>query len=359
MGHRSFLRIVPFVAAVAAWGILGCSKPDARQEVVGSANGENIKVLDVRESLGMRGGAVALPEIPIQMKREALDRVVAVRLLAQEARSKGLDNTDEFRSVVGQNTRGVLINALFRREVASRAKVSEDDIKAQGKKLRESNQALSEDNVNSQARRLASEEKLRKIEEELIASARKEFPVSVSQELVGKVAKGEKLPDNAVLGTAGGEKVTYAQTKMLLNAMGGGAHGAGDLSRNPAAIARLLDRETTGLALAAYARKQGIEGSEWAKDARADVERLILVNFLAENEILKGVSVSEKEIAAAYAEHANMFVRDGGKIPLSQVKPQIRDFLMNEKRRKAFEAYVAELKKKAKITVNEDVLAKV
>jgi len=353
------LRIVPFLAAVAAWGLLGCSKPDAKQEVVGSANGENIRVLDVRESLGIRGGTVALPEVPMEMKREALNRVVAVRLLAQDARSKGLDNTEEFRSIVGQNARGVLINALFRREVASRVKITEDEVKAKGKTLRESDKTLSEDNANSRARRVAAEDKLRKIEEDLVTAARKEFPVSVNRELVGRFAKGEKVPDNAVLGAAGPETITCAQTKLILKAMSGGAHGAGDPARDPGAIARLLDRESTGMALAAYARKQGIEGSTWSKEVQADLERTILINFLAEKEILKGVSVTEKEITAAYAEHANVFVRDGEKVPLAKARPQIRDFLLNEKRRKAIEGYVADLKKKAKITVNEDVLSKV
>ncbi len=359
MAHRSFMRIVPLFAAAAALGILGCSKPDARQEVVGSANGENIRVVDVRESIETGGGATAMPEVPIQAKREALDRVIAVRLLVQDARAKGLDNTGEFRSVVAQNSRGVLVNALFRREVASRGQVSGDEVKAQGKKLRESDKTLSEDNANIQARRLASGEKLRKLEEELVAAARKEFPVSINQDLVEKMARGEKLPDNAVLGAAGSEKVTCAQTRALIAAMGGGAHGAGDLSRNPGAIARVLGRETMGMALVAYAKKQGVEGSQWEKEARGDLERTVLLNLLAEKEILKGMSVTDKEIADAYSGHKNMFVRDGKQVPLAQVKPQIRDFLMNEKRRKAVEAYVAALRNKAKITVNEGVLSKV
>jgi len=359
VGYRSFFRTVPFVLIIIAWGLSGCSKPDAKQEVVASANGETIRVSDLRESLGMRGGAVALPDVPADRKKEALDRLIAVRLLAQEARSKGLDNTDEFRSVVGQNARGVLISALFRREAASRLKVSEDDVASQAKKLRASDNNLTENQARSQARRLAAEEKLRKIEEDMVAAARKEFPVFVNQELVGKIAKGEKVSDNTVLGTAAGEKVTYADTKKLLAVVAGGAHGGQDLSRNAAVLARLLDREVTGIALAGYARKQGIEGTEWAKAVREDLERSVLANILAQKEILNDVSVTDKEIAAAYAEHAQMFVRDGKKIPLATVKPQIRDFLMNDKRRKAVEAYIADLRKKAKITVKEDVLAKV
>ncbi len=359
MRHRSFFGIVAFVLIFIAWTLSGCSRPDAKQEVVASANGENIKVFDVRENLGMRGGAVPLPEVPAERKKEALDRAIAVRLLAQQARLKGLDNTDQFRSVVAQNARGVLVSALFRREIASRLKVSEDDVASQAKKLMASDNSVTEIQARGQARRVAVEEKLRKIEEDLVAAARKEFPVFVNQELVGKIGKGEKVADEAILATAGADKVTYGEAKKLMSALAGGGHGAQDLSRNAAVLARLLDREATGMALAAYARKQGIEGSEWAKAVRDDLERSVLANMLAEKEILKDVSVTDKEIAAAYAEHAQMFVRDGKQVPLSAVKTQIRDFLVNDKRRKALEAYIADLRRKAKITINEEVLSKV
>jgi competence CoiA-like predicted nuclease len=36
----------------------------------------------------------------------------------------------------------------------------------------------------------------------------------------------------------------------------------------------------------------------------------------------------------------------------------LRRFLQNEKRRRALETYIEELKKKAKITVNEELLSK-
>jgi competence CoiA-like predicted nuclease len=54
-----------------------------------------------------------------------------------------------------------------------------------------------------------------------------------------------------------------------------------------------------------------------------------------------------------------MLVRNGKKVPLSAVKEQLRGFLQNNKRKKALEDYVQELKNKAKITVNESLLPKV
>ena len=49
-------------------------------------------------------------------------------------------------------------------------------------------------------------------------------------------------------------------------------------------------------------------------------------------------------------------MRDGKKIPLAQVKDQLRSFLENAKRRKALDEYVDSLRKKAKITIKESVL---
>jgi len=52
-------------------------------------------------------------------------------------------------------------------------------------------------------------------------------------------------------------------------------------------------------------------------------------------------------------------VRDGKKVPLAMVKEQIRAALRNEKAGKLVDAHIAELRKKAKITVNDAVLPKV
>jgi preprotein translocase subunit SecD len=74
--------------------------------------------------------------------------------------------------------------------------------------------------------------------------------------------------------------------------------------------------------------------------------------------IEKNAPVTDKEIQAAYETHSQMLVRDGKKVPLPEVKEQLRAFLQNEKRRKLFEDYLAAQKGKAKIVVNDAVLAK-
>jgi hypothetical protein len=332
-------RWAMFVALVIASAVVsaGCSKKDVRDEAVASVNGEDIKVSELREFLGVRGGVAPAGAVPVEKKKEALDRLVAGRLLAQEARAMGLDNTGEFRDAASRNEQGVWINALVRKEIASKVKIGASDNGADPS---------------------VADQQLRKIEEDLVAAARKEVPVVVDNEAIGKIGKGEAVKDDAVLATVGGEKVSYGQVKGVLSGMSPGAHGSQDLSRNPNAVAKVLDREAMGKSLYAYAKKQGLDGSEWLKSVRADMERGVLINILAEK-IAKDVSVTDKDIQAAYAEHAQMLVRDGKKIPLAQVKEQLRGFLENSKRRKILEERVEALRKKAKITVHEATLPKV
>ncbi|MBI5419604.1 MAG: hypothetical protein HZA60_05900 [Deltaproteobacteria bacterium] len=346
-------------ASAAALGWLGCATADVKNETVASVNGDEIKVAELREFLGIRGGRSLASQVPAEKKKEALDRMVAGRLLAQDAKARGLDNTGEFREALGQNEQGVWITALFRKEMEAKGGIDEKAVKAEAKKLREADKNLSEADASLRAGQMVSEAKTRKIEGDLIAAAKKEMATSVNQEVVQKIGKGEKVEDSAILGSAGAEKLSYGEVKRLLAAISPGPHGGQDLSRNPVAIQRMLDREMTGRALVAYAKKQGIEGSEWLKAVRKELERSLLVNLLGEKVVLKEVSVTDKEISDAYAEHGQMFIRDGKKVPLAEVKEQIRGFLQNSKRRKSIADYIAELKKKAKITVNEGLLPKV
>ena len=347
----------------AAWisgGMIaaGCGSKDVRQEVVATVNGDDIRVVDLREPLGSPAGVFAVTYVPVEKKKEALDRLVAVRLLAQDARSRGLDNTPEFREIVLQNDPGIRIAALYRKEVSAKLTIEEKDVKAEADRIREANKGIPEADATARATKAVAEGKIRKIQEELLAAAKKETGAAVDQATVDRIAKGETVPDNAVLASAGEEKIRYGDLKTLLPAAGGGP-GQPDPARNPAMILNVVNRELGMRSLVAYAKKQGIDGSEWYRTARQDMERFILSSLDADKVAPKDMPVTGKEIEAAYAEHAQMLTRDGKKIPLSTVREQLRAFLQNEKRRKAIEEHVTEQKKKAKITVNEAALAKV
>jgi len=358
VGNFRFGAAVAILAVVVAFGG-GCSTKDVKNETVATVNGDDVKVLELREYLGSPGGVVAVTNLPVEKKKEGLDRLVAGRLLAQDARAKGLDNTDAFRTALSGNEKGVWINALLRKEIASKVKIKDSDLKDEAKKMRGADNNLSESDAATRAGQAIAEREVRKIEEELVAAAKKDTPVAIDMESIDKIGKGGNVADDAALATVGGEKITYGKVRKVLQSAAPGPHGAEGLLKNPVAIQRVIDREATGVALLAYAKKQELDGSEWMKSVRGEMERTVLINLLAEKVDVKDVSVTDKEIEGAYAEHPQMFVRDGKKIPLAQVKDQLRAFLENTKRRKALDGYIESLRIKAKITINEGVLPKV
>jgi hypothetical protein len=346
------------VSVAAVSGIFGCSKTDVREEVVATVDGEVVKIRELREFLGFRGGRVPAVGIPVEKKKEALDRLIAGRLLAAEARRRGLDNTQEFREVSKRGERAALITAFLRKEMDARDDASGGEVKDEAKRLRAADGKLSEDEAKARAMQAATDRKIRRLEDETVASARKDLPFSIDNGVIGRIGAGEKVDEGAVLATAGGEKISYGQVRKLVAVSAVGPHGGEDFSRNPIALMKVVEREATGRALEAYARKKGIEGTAYLKETRQEIERAILIDLLVEKALAKEVSVSEKEIEAAYNEHSQMFIKDGKKIPLSAVKGQIRNFLEGGKKRKAVEDAIGGLRKKAKVTINESLLPK-
>jgi len=358
-------RTIPILllAAGIAGGmfVAGCASKDVRQEAVATVNGDAISGLELREFLGVPAGVFAVTDIPVEKKKEALDQLVSVRLLAQEGRDRGLDNTPQYKEVLQRNDQLVRIKALARKEIEAKLKVTPEEMKAEIAKVKEANKGISDADAAIRSVKSIADSRIRKIQEELIAAAKKETSAAVDPKAVARIGKEPNVPDNVVLASAGDEKILYADVKKILGGMvpDGGAHGKDDLSKNAVVVGNILERELTMKALAAYAKKQGVDGSEGYKSMRREMERYVLRGMVIDNVLAKGAEVTDKEIAAAYAEHSETMVRDGKKVPLAMVKEQIRSALRNEKAKKSVEAYVAELKKKAKITVNDAVLPKV
>jgi len=359
--QRTFPILLLAAGIAGGMFVAGCASKDARQETVATVNGDPIKVSELREILGVPAGLFAVVDLPAEVKREALDQLVAVRLLAQEGRSLGLDNTPEYKEILQRNDPLVRIKALVRKEIEGKLKVNDEAIKAEIAKVKEANKGISDADAAMRAVKSASDNGVRKIQEDLIAAAKKETAAAVDPNAVARIGKEENVPDNVVLASVGDEKILYGDVKMILRGLspGGGAQGQPDLSKNPVMVGNILERELTMRGLAAYAKKQGVDGSEGYKSMRQEMERYVLRSLVADNVAGKNLEVTDKEIKAAYVEHSATMVRDGKKIPLAMVKEQIRAALRNEKGRKVVDAYIAELKKKAKITVNDAVLPKV
>ncbi len=359
--QRKSLMLLLAAGIAGGMFVAGCSSKDIRQEAVATVNGDEIKGTELREFLGVPAGVFAVVDVPVEKKKEALDQLVAVRLLAQEGRSRGIDNTPEYKEIVQRNDQLVRIKALVRKEIEGKLKVTDKEIKAEIAKVKEANKGISDADAATRAVKSVSESQIRKIQEDLIAAAKKETAAAVDPKAVARIGKEENAPDNVVLASAGDEKILYGDVKKILRGLspGGAPHGQPDLSKNPVLVGNILERELTMRALAAYAKKQGVDGSEGYKSMRQEMERYVLRSLVADNVAAKNVEVTDKEIKAAYAEHSATMVRDGKKVPLAMVKEQIRAALRNEKGKKVIDAYLVELKKKAKITVNDAVLPKV
>ena len=359
--QRKFLTLLLAAGIAGGMFVAGCSSKDVRQEAVATVNGDAIKGTELREFLGVPAGVFAVVDVPVEKKKEALDQLVAVRLLAQEGRSRGIDNTAQYKEILQRNDQLVRIKVLVRKEIEGKLKVTDKEIKAEIAKVKEANKGISDGDAAARAVKSVSESQIRKIQEDLIAAAKKETAAEVDPKAVARIGKEENVPDNVVLASAGDEKILYGDVKKILRGLspGGAPHGQPDLSKNPVLVGNILERELTMRALAAYAKKQGVDGSDGYKSMRQEMERFVLRSLVADNVAAGNVEVTDKEIEAAYAEHSATMVRDGKKVPLAMVKEQIRAALRNEKGKKTIDAYIAELKKKAKITVNDAVLSKV
>ena len=159
--------------------VAGCSSKDVRQEAVATVNGDEIKGTELREFLGVPAGVFAVVDIPVETKKEALDQLVAVRLLAQEGRSRGIDNTTEYKEILQRNDPLVRIKALVRKEIEAKLKVTNEEIKAEIAKVKEANKGISDADAATRAVKSVSDSRIRKIQEDLIAAAKKETLAAV------------------------------------------------------------------------------------------------------------------------------------------------------------------------------------
>jgi hypothetical protein len=356
-----FSRLCNYVIGITVAFLFfhGSAAAGVNEEAVAFVNGEKIRGLELRESMGLWGGAISASGITPEKKKEALERLIDGRLIEQAARSKKLDNTADFSKRVKEREEGLLIPVLFRMEIASKLKIDQEEIRAESARLRKDDKGLAKDKATGAATRTVWQREIRKLEQELVAAARDEASVKIDEEMIARIGKGEKIEDNAVLGTAATAAISFGEVKGLLRQMSGGMHGGQDLGANPQAIRSMVDRELTGRALLPCARNRKVEDTEWMKTARRELERSILVDLFTEKEILKAVKVTEEEIGDTYAKHSGMLVRDGKKIPLSEVKEDIRRIVLKENRNKAMKVYLDKQRKKSKIKINDKLLQKV
>jgi hypothetical protein len=150
--------------------VTGCASKDVRQEAVATVNGDEIKGAELREYLGVPAGIFAVVEIPVETKKEALDQLVAVRLLAQDGRSRGIDNTPEYKEILERNDQLVRVKALMKKEIEEKLKVTGEEIKAEIAKVKGESKGISDADAAMRAVKSVSGSRMQKIQDDLIAT---------------------------------------------------------------------------------------------------------------------------------------------------------------------------------------------
>ncbi len=355
-------------AAVVAAGIVlaalagGCSKKDFNREVVATVNGEDITVLELREYLGAPTGIFAFTSLPVESKKQAIDQLIAGRLVVQAGRAMGLDNTPQFKEAIRKNQIGVEVDALIRKEAAEKLKLDEKEVKAEAEKIKKENAGISDAEASSRASMAIIGRQIRQIQKDLVATARKETGAAIDNAVLERLGKGERLPDDTVLASAGDEKIRYGDVKKIIAEMPALPILQGQ--QNPeitkALVSRVVEQELVLRSLKAYSKAKKVEGTEGYRRAQRNMERAVIANMLFDNVAGKPPAVSDEEVAADYARRVQMMGEDKAKAPpFDAVKEQLREVLQNQKRRAVFTEYIEGLRKKGKVTVNESLLPKV
>ncbi|MEW6721325.1 MAG: hypothetical protein AB1346_12820 [Thermodesulfobacteriota bacterium] len=357
-GVATVVAAVVVCAAFAA----GCSKKDFNKEVVAKVNGEEITVLELREYLGAPVGVFTFEKMPVEEKRQAVERLVAGSLLVQEGISMGLPDTAKYKEAVEKNQSGVKINALLRKEAGEKLKVDDKEVKAESEKIRKENPGIPETEASGRAAKAIVERQLRKIQQDLVATARKETGAAIDNAALERIGKGESLPDNAVLASAGDEKILYSDVKKVIREMPSlpVLQGGQNDQMTRALVARIVEQELILRAMTAYSKMRNVEGTEFHKASRRNMERSLIANMMFDNVTETVTPATDSEVAADYQRRVQSM--QGGKEkapPIDAVREQLREILTNRKRREMFETHIEELRKKGKVTVNDEVLSKV
>ena len=106
------------------------------------------------------------------------------------------------------------------------------------------------------------------------------------------------------------------------------------------------------------AKRRKIDRLESVRQELQDRKKNILVEAFARKEILREVKVSKEEVKSYYQKHQEEFVLPDSdkKQSFEEVENKIKAFLIKSKEIELFGNYLKELRKKAKVKINEELL---
>ena len=106
------------------------------------------------------------------------------------------------------------------------------------------------------------------------------------------------------------------------------------------------------------AKRRKIDRLESVRQELQDRKKNILVEAFARKEILREVNVSKEEVKSYYQKHQEEFILPDSdeKQSFEEVENKIKAFLIKSKEIELFGNYLKELRKKAKVKINEKLL---
>jgi thioredoxin 1 len=109
---------------------------------------------------------------------------------------------------------------------------------------------------------------------------------------------------------------------------------------------QFLDQLVLKEILLQEAERQGMKSNPAAKGEEAEIS---MIQSLLKKEVLNKVKVSQEEVEEIYRQHSDQL----GKKPLNEVAPVIENAVREAKGKEQVEEYVASLRAKAKVEINE------
>ena len=171
--------------------------------VLASVNGEEITVRDLEDAL--QGLPVQYRSQFDRQKEALLEELIARKLLLQQARSKGIAETEAYREAMGEHEahpgheEHYLIDVLLRREVLQKGTVTEEDIRGLYEELKDELPGQrSFEEVRDSLRSYVRQEKQNKAIKAYIEQLREKATITRNTDWVA--AQKTRAPDNPLGG---------------------------------------------------------------------------------------------------------------------------------------------------------------
>ena len=132
----SFFAVLGVTAAIA----VSCSSE--KDPIVAEVDGEKIPVSIIHDFFDKGGWTFESYESELETKRAAIDSVIDYKLLVKGAYENNLSNDPEIEKLVASERAGFLFDAMYRKDLAPAAAVTEADVREFYDKLKEERHVL-------------------------------------------------------------------------------------------------------------------------------------------------------------------------------------------------------------------------